>query len=151
MFGHTFGRKKCRAGPRVSSVKYSSISTRVSRHVKYVYDWWNPIFASCSITAGRVNASARNRTSGSLRRISASIHAQNGKGFVCGLSTRKMRTPRAIQLRVTSRHASHSVGQPVPAKSSGSTSSYRFGGFSAYLIDPSLRCANHSGCSVTQG
>ena len=37
------------------------------RHVKYVYDWLKPSFASRYMTFGRVNASARKSTSGSRR------------------------------------------------------------------------------------
>ena len=69
----------------------------VLRQVKYVYDWWKPILARARIMAGRVNASARKITSGSVRATSASSRSQNGSGLVCGLSTRKIRTPWAIQ------------------------------------------------------
>ena len=48
--------------------------------------------------AGRVNASARNSTSGSLTAISASSRSQNRSGLVCGLSTRKIRTPCSIHM-----------------------------------------------------
>ena len=40
---------------------------------------------------GRVKASARKMTSGCARRRSAMTHSQNANGFVCGLSTRKIR------------------------------------------------------------
>ena len=53
------------------------------------------------IIAGRVNASDRKTTSGSVRRTSPSSHSQNGTGLVCGLSTRKIRTPWSIQTRST--------------------------------------------------
>ena len=46
---------------------------------------------------GRVNASARKIVSGYWRRTSAIIHSQKWNDLVCGLSTRKMRTPRAHQ------------------------------------------------------
>ena len=49
------------------------------RQVKYVYDWWKPILARACIMAGRVNASARNSTSGSVRAISASSRSQNAQ------------------------------------------------------------------------
>ena len=49
--------------------------------------------------AGRVNASARNSTSGSVPRISPSSRSQNRSGLVCGLSTRKIRTPWSIHCR----------------------------------------------------
>ncbi len=70
--------------------------------MKYVYDWSKPILARRCITFGRVNASARKITSGWSRRTSAIIHSQKANGLVWGLSTRKMRTPRSIQVRVTS-------------------------------------------------
>ena len=65
--------------------------------VKYVYDSEKPAFASVVIIAGRVNASDSSTSSGSTRRTSAINHSQNGTGFVCGLSTRKTRTPRSTQ------------------------------------------------------
>ena len=80
---------------------YSSSSHFSLRQVKYVYDWWKPTLARVCIIAGRVNASARNTTSGSVRRTSPRSHSQNSTGLVCGLSTRKMRTPWAIQCRST--------------------------------------------------
>ena len=49
--------------------------------------------------AGLVNASARKITSGSVRCTSASSFSQNGSDLVCGLSTRKIRTPWSIQYR----------------------------------------------------
>ncbi len=52
--------------------------------------------ASVRIMAGRVNASARNSTSGSVPAISASSRSQNRSGLVCGLSTRKILTPWSI-------------------------------------------------------
>ena len=57
--------------------------------------------ARVRIMAGRVNASARNSTSGSLTRISVSSRSQNRTGLVCGLSTRKIRTPWSIHSRTT--------------------------------------------------
>ncbi len=73
------------------------------RHVKYVYDWWNPIRASVCIIAGLVNASERNTTSGFVARTSASSHSQKSSGLVCGLSTRNAVTPRSIHTRTTRR------------------------------------------------
>ncbi len=58
------------------------------------------------IIAGLVNASDKKSTSGSVRRTSASSHSQKASGLVCGLSTRKIRTPCDIQsltIRRTSR------------------------------------------------
>ena len=65
--------------------------------VKYVYDWEKPDFANVVIIAGRVNASERKITPGSMRCTSAISHSQNGTGFVCGLSTRNTRTPCSTQ------------------------------------------------------
>ncbi len=42
---------------------------------------------------------------GSVRRTSASSQAQNSTGLVCGLSTRKIRTPCSIQNRRIRRHS----------------------------------------------
>ena len=53
--------------------------------------------------AGRVNASARNSTSGSVDRISVNSRSQNRSGLVCGLSTRKIRTPWSIHCRTIRR------------------------------------------------
>jgi hypothetical protein len=57
--------------------------------------------------AGSVNASARNTTSGHSSCTDGMTHAQNASGFVCGLSTRKIRTPRRAQVANTSRQAAH--------------------------------------------
>lgn len=51
--------------------------------------------------AGRVKASDRNSTSGSVRLTSAISHSQKFGGLVCGLSTRKILTPKLIQCRTT--------------------------------------------------
>ena len=59
---------------------------------------------------GRVKASARNTASGWRPRMSPIIHSQNGKGLVCGLSTRNSLTPCSHQNRTTSRSASQSEG-----------------------------------------
>src|SRR6266496_3355547 len=93
VFGQAFGRKKSLTGGVVISSKYSRNSYLVLRHAKYVYDWLNPALASQYMIFGRVNASARKITSGCSLLISRSAHCQNGKGLVCGLSTRKIRTP----------------------------------------------------------
>ena len=50
---------------------------------------------------GRVNASARKITSGSVLSTSASRRSQNASGLVCGLSTRNIRTPWLIHRRTT--------------------------------------------------
>ena len=53
------------------------------------------------IRAGRVKASERNNTSGSAALTSLISQAQKSGGLVCGLSTRKIRTPWPIQYRTT--------------------------------------------------
>src|SRR2546421_8546606 len=58
------GRKNSLTFVVVSSVRYSVSSCLLLRHVKYVYDCENPIFASRYIIFGRVNASERKITSG---------------------------------------------------------------------------------------
>ena len=67
--------------------------------VKYVYDWPKPILARVCIMAGLVKASARNTTSGSVWRTSSNSRCQKLTGLVCGLSTRKIRTPWSIHNR----------------------------------------------------
>jgi hypothetical protein len=64
------------------------------------------------IIAGRVNASLRKITSGSVERTSRSSHSQKATGLVWGLSTRKTRTPWAIQCRTT-----RSTSAAIPAGS----------------------------------
>ncbi len=63
------------------------------------------------ITAARVNASARKTTSRSRAWTSSISHSQNANGLVCGLSTRKTRTPRSTQYSTTSQQR---VPQPAP-------------------------------------
>ena len=89
--------------------------------------------------------------SGYSRRTSAISHSQNGTGFVCGLSTRKTRTPAAHQCE-------HDVAQrlPEPLAVVGVPVDVvdvlvALGGFSANLREPSGRRWNHSGCSASQG
>ena len=62
-----------------------------------------PIFPSPCIIAGRVNASARNSTSGSTFFTCQISHSQNATGLVCGLSTRNTLTPRLTQCRTIRR------------------------------------------------
>ena len=78
--------------------------------MKYEYDCEKPTFASRFITFGRVNASARKIASGCFSRTSPITHSQNGKGLVCGLSTRKSFTPCAHQCRNMSRMANQIPG-----------------------------------------
>src|SRR5579862_4177005 len=119
VLGHKFGRRYSRTSVRVSSVKYSVSSHFVLRHVKYVYDCENPNFARRYITCGLVKASAKNNTSGCSALISLITHSQKAKGFVWGLSTRKMRTPRPIQKRKADFNSSHRARQSLVSKSSG--------------------------------
>jgi hypothetical protein len=87
--------------------------------VKYVYDCVKPSFARCSITRGRVNASARKITSGWPTWTSAINHSQNRNGFVWGLSTRKIVTPWSIQKSTMALQASHNDRHCALAKSRG--------------------------------
>ena len=83
-------------GDCVSSVRYSRSSRRLAPgEVRVALG--EADFASSCIIFGFVNASERKITSGWSRWTSAISHAQNAIGFVCGLSTRKIRTPRSIQ------------------------------------------------------
>ena len=59
------------------------------------------------MTFGRVNASARNTASGCARLTSAIAHSQKRKLLVCGLSTRKARTPSRPQKSITSASSRH--------------------------------------------
>src|ERR1044071_4937612 len=74
VLGQKLGRMK--SAEATSSSQYCRISHAVVRHVKYVYDWVKPRLARPFMTAGRVNASARNSTSGSVRLTSAISHSQ---------------------------------------------------------------------------
>jgi len=97
------------------------------------------------MTAGRTNASASMTTSGDSRRISAINHSQKGK---------------RLGVRVVDPEDAHPVADPEPhdvAKREPQPRRvatvevervdvwYCLGGFSAYRIDPSDRCRNHSG------
>ena len=68
---------------------------------------------------GRVNASDRNTVSGCRALMAAIAHSQNRNGFVCGLSTRKIVTPRSIQNSITRFSSSHNAGQSSDSKSNG--------------------------------
>src|SRR5438132_2618101 len=149
VFGHRLGRKKSTTGGWVSSLKYCISSHEVLRHAKYVYDWLKPLFASLYITFGRVKASDRKITSGCCCLTSPMSHSQNGKGLVCGLSTRKIWTSCSIQKSTIDSSSCHSSRQAAVSKSKGTMSSYFLGGFSANWIEPSGRWRNHSGCSRT--
>ena len=111
-----FGRKYS-AVSYASSSTYCSSSQRAFRHVKYVYDWSKPTLPSACIIAGRVNASARKIVSGCMSCTFPISHSQNASGFVCGLSTRKIRTPWPTQKRKTSRSASQRPRQSSQSKS----------------------------------
>ena len=69
----------------------------------------NPTSASRAMTLGRVNASARKMTPGCSAWTSGISQAQKANGLVCGLSTRKIVTPWAIQWSRMALHASHSA------------------------------------------
>ena len=97
VLGQRLGRKYSRTELCVRSVKYFVNSHLVSRQAKYVYDCENPALASRYITFGLVNASARKSTSEYFCRTPEIKNSQNGSGFVCGLSTRKIRTPCSLQ------------------------------------------------------
>ncbi len=106
-------------GSERSSLKYWLSSDLVLRHAKYVYDWLKPTFASLYINFGRVNASERKITSACSRLTSLISHSQNANGLVCGLSTRKIRTPWSIQKITIESSSAHSSGQASHSKSNG--------------------------------
>src|SRR3954453_21269651 len=103
VFGHMFARYV--ADHDLSCSTNSTSSAFVFFHVKYVYDWEEPTLASVVIGAGRGKDFAKKIASGYSAGTSAISHSQNGAGFVCGLSTRKARMPRAHHPRTTSRSA----------------------------------------------
>jgi hypothetical protein len=78
-----------------------------------------PILARTRIIGGRVNASARKTTSGCSALTAAISHSQNRTGLVWGLSTRKIRTPWAIQWSRTPLQASYRAGASGLSKFSG--------------------------------
>src|SRR5215467_13342525 len=119
VFGQRFGLKNSAASVCVSSVKYSDNSLFVLRHVKYVYDCVNPSFASRYMMLGRVNASDKKIRSGCFLFRSRIIHSQKSKGFVCGLSTRKIRTPCSIQNSTMLFNSSHNARQCGESNSNG--------------------------------
>jgi hypothetical protein len=71
------------------------------------------------MTRGRVKASDRKITSGLRSRTSPIAHSQKANGFVCGLSTRKMRTPWSTQCWITPWSSSHSARHSLVSKSNG--------------------------------
>src|SRR5689334_11574997 len=113
------GRKISANSGRVNSVKYSVNSCFELRQVKYVYDCVKPSLASRYIIFGRVNASDKKIASGRTRFTSARHHSQNAKGLVCGLSTRKMRTPCSTQNKNTLVNSFHNASQSSQSKSNG--------------------------------
>src|SRR4029077_4171634 len=102
-----------------SSVKYWYSSQAVLRQEKYVYDWLKPSLDGRHMTLGRVNASGSRMTSGLVRLSSPTSHSQNPKGLVCGLSTRKMRTPCSLQKTKIESNSCHSSRQRSVSKSNG--------------------------------
>src|SRR3569832_895506 len=149
VLGQRLGRKYSRKLSYMSSVRYCVIYHMELRHGKKLYDWLKPILARRCITLGRVKASERKIASGCVRRVSLMSQCHSAKGLVCGLSTRKIATPRANQKATTSVSSCHSSRHASLSKSKGELSSYFFGGFSAYCMRPSGRVRNHSGCSRT--
>src|ERR1700716_1219687 len=119
VFGQRLGRKNSLTSVVVSSVTYSMSSAFVVRQVKYVYDWVKPSFARRYITFGRVNASARNRTSGCSAFTPPISHSQKANVLVWGLSTRKIFPPWPIQKSTTSFSASQRLCQSSLSKSIG--------------------------------
>src|SRR3954454_11643469 len=119
VLANRFGRMYSRTSVCVSSVKYSVSSSFELRHVKYEYDCENPAFARKRMIFGRVNASDRKMASGQVFLISASAHCQKRKGFVCGLSTRKIVTPCEAQNSITLSSSCHSADQSSDSKSNG--------------------------------
>src|SRR5687768_9610578 len=101
VLGQRFTRMYSETGGVVTSFRYSSYSCLKFRHVKYEYDCWKPSFAKAFMTFGRVNASARKMTSGCVSWTLRMSHSQKGSGLVCGLSTRKVRTPTLTQCITT--------------------------------------------------
>src|SRR6185295_1785600 len=112
-----FGRRYSRDSVVVGSVKYSTSSVFEFFHVKYEYDCVKPALASHFISFGRVKASDRKITSAWRSWTRSIIHAQNPNDLVCGLSTRKIFTPRSTQKSVTSSSACHSARQSSDSKS----------------------------------
>src|SRR5439155_9317377 len=119
VFGQRLARKYSLISVSVSSVKYSMSSRFEFRHVKYVSLWLKPALAKAFIILGLVNASARKIASGYLARTPSIKYSQNATGLVCGLSTRKMRTPRWAQKRTILFISAHSSRQFLHRKFSG--------------------------------
>ena len=95
VFAKKFGRKKSASTSSELGHVLDELPLRVlPREVRVGLVEADLARASC-IIAGRVNASARKTTLRVAARGPRAIsHSQNGSGFVCGLSTRKTRTPR---------------------------------------------------------
>src|SRR5579871_3903667 len=119
VLGHRLGRNTSAKAGCESSLKYSVNSCLPVRQVKYVYDWLKPSLASRYMIFGRVNASDRNVASGRTRFTSARHHSQKPNGLVCGLSTRKIRTPCSTQNKNTLVNSFHSARQSWQSKSKG--------------------------------
>src|SRR6185437_5564426 len=119
VLGHALGRKYSRDGACESSVKYCVSSSLVLRQAKYVYDCVNPAFARRCIGRGRVNASDRKTTSGCTALTSAISQSHSANGFVCGLSTRKTRSPSTLPWSTMLFSSSHSARQSSVSKLNG--------------------------------
>ena len=78
-----------------------------------MYDWVKPILPRPCIIAGRVNASARNSTSGSTFLTCQISQSQKLTGLVCGLSTRKILTPCSTQCSTTRSTSARMPGRVV--------------------------------------
>ena len=82
----------CETSCRYSSISHFSVAPGEVRVGLVEAD-----HAEAAHHVGRVNASDKKITSGSVLRTSANSHSQNITGLVCGLSTRKTLTPWSIQ------------------------------------------------------
>ena len=71
------------------------------------------------MTLGRVKASARKMAFGVVFLISPISHSHIANGLVCGLSTRKMRTPCWIQNSKMLLISSHNARQTPVSKLNG--------------------------------
>jgi hypothetical protein len=89
---------------------------------------------------------------GMLAFISAMHHSQKANGLVCGLSTRKMRTPCSIQNSKTSGSSSHRAPRPVVGLEVERVDVLVLLGRVLGVLDRAVGpLRNHSGCSCTQG
>src|SRR5262245_25426085 len=122
-----------RIGPEVGSKKFVHLRLRQFREEflelrlsitqrKIIVRLVKSSFANRPITLGRVNASARKMTSGQACFTSPITHSQKAKGFVCGLSTRKIRTSCSIQYMMTLFNSCHRARHWSVSNSNGKIS-----------------------------